>query len=43
MLDLPVVLDLEIGHVPPHLPLVNGATARVVIDGDVREITQELR
>ncbi len=42
MLDLPVVLDLEIGHVPPHLPLVNGATARVVIDGDVREITQEL-
>jgi muramoyltetrapeptide carboxypeptidase LdcA involved in peptidoglycan recycling len=43
MLDLPIVLDLEIGHVPPHLPLVNGATARVVVDGDTREITQELR
>ena len=43
MLDLPIVLDLEIGHVPPHLPLVNGATARVVVDGDRREITQELR
>jgi muramoyltetrapeptide carboxypeptidase LdcA involved in peptidoglycan recycling len=42
-LDLPVVLDLEIGHVPPHLPLVNGALARVVVDGDTREITQTLR
>ncbi len=41
MLDLPVVLDLEIGHVPPHLPLVNGATARVVVDGQHQEITQE--
>ena len=43
MLDVPIILDLEIGHVPPHLPLVNGATARVVVDGDVHEITQELR
>ena len=42
-LDVPVVLDLEIGHVPPHLPLVNGALARVVVDGDTREITQRLR
>lgn len=42
-LGIPIVLDLEIGHVPPHLPLVNGALARVVVDGDRREITQELR
>ncbi|HSU03380.1 MAG TPA: S66 peptidase family protein [Nocardioides sp.] len=42
-LGLPIVLDLEIGHVPPHLPLVNGALARVVVDGDTREITQHLR
>ncbi|HYH73196.1 MAG TPA: S66 peptidase family protein [Nocardioides sp.] len=41
-LDLPIVVDLEIGHVPPHLPLVNGALARVVVDGDTREITQTL-
>ena len=40
MLDLPVVLDVECGHVPPSLPLVNGALARVVVDGDRREITQ---
>ena len=43
MLGVPLVLDVEIGHVPPHLPLVNGALARVVVDGDRREITQELR
>lgn len=41
-LGLPIVWDLEIGHVPPHLPLVNGALARVVVDGDTREITQTL-
>jgi muramoyltetrapeptide carboxypeptidase len=40
MLDIPVVLDLEIGHLQPFLPLVSGALARVVVDGDRREITQ---
>ena len=42
MLDLPVVLDVEIGHLQPFLPLVNGALAHVVVDGDRREITQTL-
>ncbi|MEX0428486.1 S66 peptidase family protein [Nocardioides sp. DS6] len=42
-LDLPIVFDVEIGHVPPHLPLVNGAMATLSVDGDVREITQVLR
>ncbi len=41
-LGLPIVLDLEIGHVPPHLPLVNGALATVTVDGDTREILQRL-
>ena len=41
-LDVPIVWDLEIGHVPPHLPLINGALARVVVDGDTREITQSI-
>ena len=41
-LRVPIVFDLEIGHVPPHLPLVNGALARVVVDGERREITQTL-
>jgi muramoyltetrapeptide carboxypeptidase len=39
-IDLPIVFDLEIGHVPPHLPLLNGAAARVVIDDDRHEIVQ---
>lgn len=42
-LNLPVVLGLEIGHVPPHLPLVNGALATITVDGDTREIVQEFR
>lgn len=42
-LGLPIVLDVEIGHVPPHLPLVNGALATVTIDGEQRQIVQELR
>ena len=40
MLDLPVVLNVEIGHLQPFLPLVNGAMAHVVVDGERREITQ---
>jgi muramoyltetrapeptide carboxypeptidase len=42
-LDIPLVFDLEIGHVPPHLPLVNGALATVRVDADVHEIVQQLR
>jgi muramoyltetrapeptide carboxypeptidase len=42
-LGLPVIFDLEIGHVPPHLPLVNGALATVIFDENTRQIIQELR
>lgn len=31
-LDVPVVLDVDCGHVPPHLALVNGALAEVAVD-----------
>lgn len=41
-LDLPVVLDVDCGHLPPHLALVNGARADVVVAGDVQEIVQHL-
>lgn len=43
MLDIPVVLDVECGHVAPYLPLVNGALAHVVVADERREITQSLR
>lgn len=41
-LDLPIIFDMEIGHVPPHLPLINGALATVTIDETTRQISQEL-
>ena len=41
-LEVPVVLDVECGHVAPFLPLVNGVSARLVVDGARREITQDL-
>jgi muramoyltetrapeptide carboxypeptidase LdcA involved in peptidoglycan recycling len=42
-LNIPIVFDLEIGHVPPHLPLINGAHATVTIDNNTHEIMQQLR
>lgn len=42
-LDLPLVFDVEIGHVPPHLPLVNGALATITVEADRHEIVQDLR
>jgi len=39
-LGLPIVLDVECGHVQPFLPLVLGATANVIVEGERREITQ---
>ena len=42
-LGLPIVLDLEIGHVPPQLPLVNGARATLTVTPSVHELSQSLR
>jgi muramoyltetrapeptide carboxypeptidase LdcA involved in peptidoglycan recycling len=39
-LALPIVFDVEIGHVPPHLPLLNGARARLRVDQTNQSITQ---
>lgn len=39
-LGVPIVLDVECGHVQPYLQLVNGAHARVVMDGQRREVVQ---
>jgi len=42
MLDVPVVLDADIGHTQPNLSLVNGALARVRVTDGVGEVTQLL-
>jgi muramoyltetrapeptide carboxypeptidase len=41
-LDLPIVLEADIGHTQPWMPLVTGAFARVVVDDRRAEVTQHL-
>ena len=41
-LGIPVVAEMDIGHTQPFLPLVNGASARVVVRDGVREVAQTL-
>ena len=41
-LGLPVVLDVDCGHVPPHLALVNGALCELEVDGEVQRLAQTL-
>ncbi|MFB7375127.1 S66 peptidase family protein [Streptomyces sp. NPDC056222] len=41
-LNVPIVADVECGHVPPYLPLVNGARARVVHTSTRSEVIQTL-
>ncbi|MCS5497432.1 LD-carboxypeptidase [Cnuibacter physcomitrellae] len=41
-LDLPVIVDVDTGHQPPQLPLVNGALAEVRLDGAAGTIVQHL-
>ena len=41
-LDVPVLLDVECGHVPPRMPIVNGSLGHLVVDRRRRELTQTL-
>ncbi|MEU9201049.1 S66 peptidase family protein [Streptomyces sp. NPDC048332] len=41
-LNVPIIADVECGHVPPYLPLVNGARGRVVHTPTRSELTQTL-
>ncbi|MDT0380402.1 LD-carboxypeptidase [Streptomyces sp. DSM 42041] len=41
-LGVPILADVDCGHVPPYLPLVNGALAHVVHTPTRSEITQTL-
>ncbi|GAB2976467.1 S66 family peptidase [Frigoribacterium salinisoli] len=41
-LGVPVVLDVDTGHQPPQLPLVDGALAEVRLDAEGGSITQRL-
>ncbi|MFK8843746.1 S66 peptidase family protein [Streptomyces sp. Ac-502] len=41
-LNVPIIADVECGHVPPYLPIVNGAHGRVVHTAARSELTQTL-
>ena len=41
-LDVPVVVDVDCGHVPPHLALVNGALAELQMDSARTVLRQQL-
>ncbi|EAQ63349.1 hypothetical protein MED121_03185 [Marinomonas sp. MED121] len=41
-LGIPVLIDMDIGHVPPNLTLINGALAKVTSDNVKSDITQYL-
>ncbi|WP_372735526.1 S66 peptidase family protein [Nocardioides sp.] len=42
MLEVPIVLDTDIGHTQPFLPLINGASATVKVDGGRGVVSQRL-
>ncbi|MEW2184415.1 S66 peptidase family protein [Streptomyces cellulosae] len=42
-LNVPIIADVECGHVPPYMPIVNGAYGRVVHAAGLSELTQTLR
>jgi muramoyltetrapeptide carboxypeptidase len=41
-LGVPVVLDVDLGHLPPQLAIVNGALARVEVAGERAALVQHL-
>ncbi|MEV4535301.1 S66 peptidase family protein [Asanoa sp. NPDC049518] len=41
-LNVPIIADVECGHVPPFMPIVNGARGRVVHTPTRSELTQTL-
>lgn len=40
---VPVMMDLDIGHLPPMMPLICGSMARVVSDGSTYSVEMELK
>ena len=41
--NTPVMMDLDIGHLPPMMPLICGSMARVVSDGSTYRVEMELK
>ena len=41
--DVPVLMDLDIGHIPPMMPLICGSFARIYAEGNRYTVKMELR
>lgn len=41
--NVPVLMDLDIGHLPPMMPLICGSMAQVHVDGNQYQVEMELR
>lgn len=41
-LNVPIIADIECGHVPPYMPIVNGGYGRIVHTPSRSELTQTL-
>ncbi|MGW0331808.1 S66 family peptidase [Streptomyces sp. NPDC003011] len=41
-LNVPIIADVECGHIPPYMPIVNGAHGRIVHSSSRSELTQTL-
>ena len=42
-LGVPIIMDTDIGHLPPMMPLICGAYGKVKAEGNSLEIRQELK
>ncbi len=42
-LEIPVVYDVDIGHLPPNMTILNGSYAEVVMNGNAGKIRQTLK
>jgi muramoyltetrapeptide carboxypeptidase LdcA involved in peptidoglycan recycling len=41
--NVPIVMDVDIGHLPPQMPLICGSMAKVTVKGDRLDLTMELK
>ena len=40
---VPIILDVDLGHLPPQMPFVSGATANITVKGNSLKINYSLR
>ena len=41
--NVPVVMDVDIGHLPPQMPLICGSMAKVTVKGNHLTVDMDLK